>query len=79
MFQFNARPGMKIHQVQKRTGPEESHIVPHQFVGLTRHRRHPAEDDEMCSPGSKHSEHGSDAPAVLWPVSENGPADRLCG
>ncbi|MCI73486.1 hypothetical protein A2U01_0094750, partial [Trifolium medium] len=33
MFQINALPGMKIHQVPKRTGPEAS-IVPHQSVQL---------------------------------------------
>ncbi|MCI72073.1 hypothetical protein A2U01_0093336, partial [Trifolium medium] len=42
MFQFSARPGMMMHKV-KRTDPAESGIMPHQAVGLTRHRRHPAE------------------------------------
>ncbi|MCI58905.1 hypothetical protein A2U01_0080160, partial [Trifolium medium] len=66
-----------IHQVLKRTGPEESHIMPHQSVSLTRHRRHSTEDGEMRSPGSKHPGHGSDAPAVSWSIFENGPADQV--
>ncbi|MCI86884.1 hypothetical protein A2U01_0108165, partial [Trifolium medium] len=65
--------------VLKRTGPEESHIMPHQSVGLTCHRRHPAEDGELHSPGSKHPENGFDAPTVLWSVSENAQSEQSAG
>ncbi|MCI94699.1 hypothetical protein A2U01_0115997, partial [Trifolium medium] len=41
MSQINALPGMKIHKVLKRTGPETS-TVPHQSDGLTPHQNHPA-------------------------------------
>ncbi|MCI93438.1 hypothetical protein A2U01_0114736, partial [Trifolium medium] len=62
---------MKIHQVLKRTGPEESHIVPRQSDGLTPHQIHPADvGDVPDSSDSKHPEHGSGAPAVSWSVSE---------
>ncbi|MCI43626.1 hypothetical protein A2U01_0064864, partial [Trifolium medium] len=64
MFQFNARPGMKIHQVLKRTGPGESHIVPRQSGGLTPHQNHPAiVGDAPDSPDSRYPEHDSGAPA----------------
>ncbi|MCI70806.1 hypothetical protein A2U01_0092069 [Trifolium medium] len=68
---------MTIHQVLKRTGPEESHIMPHLSIGITRHLRHPAEGGVPHNLNSKHPKHGSDAPAVSWSVSENGLADQV--
>ncbi|MCI48110.1 hypothetical protein A2U01_0069353, partial [Trifolium medium] len=41
MSQINARPGLKIHQVLKRTGSGES-TVPHQSVCPAPHQNHPA-------------------------------------
>ncbi|MCI83092.1 hypothetical protein A2U01_0104367, partial [Trifolium medium] len=72
MSQINVRPGMKIHQVLKRTDPDKSHIEPHQSVGLTPHQNHHAAvGDVPDNPDSKYPEHGSGAPAVSWSVSEN--------
>ncbi|MCI70617.1 hypothetical protein A2U01_0091880, partial [Trifolium medium] len=51
--------------------------MPNQSVGLTRHRRHPAEGGMSHNLDSKHPEHGSDAPAVSLSVSESGPADHV--
>ncbi|MCI31540.1 hypothetical protein A2U01_0052752, partial [Trifolium medium] len=80
MSQINARPGMKIHQVLKRTGPEESHIVLHQSDGLTPHQNHPAVvGDVPHSPDSIHPEHGSDVPAVSWSVAENAQSGQSDG
>ncbi|MCI30904.1 hypothetical protein A2U01_0052115, partial [Trifolium medium] len=74
MFQFSGRPRMKIHQVLKRTGLEESHTVPHQSDGLTPYQNHPAAvDDAPDSPDSRYPEHDSGAPAVSCSVSENAP------
>ncbi|MCI70625.1 hypothetical protein A2U01_0091888, partial [Trifolium medium] len=42
MSQVNARPGMKIHQVLKRTGPEAACRVPHQSADPAPHQSHPA-------------------------------------
>ncbi|MCI84745.1 hypothetical protein A2U01_0106023, partial [Trifolium medium] len=54
MYQINARPGMKIRQVLKRTDPEENHIEPHQSVGPTPHQNHPAAvGDVPDNPDSK--------------------------
>ncbi|MCI34826.1 hypothetical protein A2U01_0056047, partial [Trifolium medium] len=70
---------MKIHQVLKRTGPEES-IVLHQSDSLTPHQNHPAAvGDVPDSPDSKHPEHGSGAPAVSWSVSKNAPSGQSDG
>ncbi|MCI70678.1 hypothetical protein A2U01_0091941, partial [Trifolium medium] len=66
-----------IHQVLKRTGPKESHIMPHQSVCLTRHWRHPIEGSVPHNLDSKHPKHGFDAPAVSWSVSESGLADQV--
>ncbi|MCI96418.1 hypothetical protein A2U01_0117718, partial [Trifolium medium] len=60
MFKFKARPEMMMHQV-KRTDPAESGIMPHQAVGLTRHRRQTAEGGVPHNLDPKHPEHGSDA------------------
>ncbi|MCI45790.1 hypothetical protein A2U01_0067029, partial [Trifolium medium] len=51
--------------------------MPHQFVGLTRHRRHPAEGGLPHNLDPKHPEHVSDAPAVSWVVSESDPAYQV--
>ncbi|MCI83042.1 hypothetical protein A2U01_0104317, partial [Trifolium medium] len=70
----------KIHQVLKRTGPEASHIMPHQYDGLTPNQNHPAAvGDVLDSPDSKYPEHGSDAPAVSWSVSENAQSGQSAG
>ncbi|MCI67779.1 hypothetical protein A2U01_0089038, partial [Trifolium medium] len=60
------RPGTKIHQVLKRTGPEENHIVLRQSDGPAPHQNHPATEvgDVPGSPDSKHPEHGFDAPTA---------------
>ncbi|MCI97489.1 hypothetical protein A2U01_0118790, partial [Trifolium medium] len=60
MSQINALPGMKIHQVLKRTGPEAVSRVPHQFVDPAPHTSHPAAvGDAHGSPDSKCPAHGS--------------------
>ncbi|MCI87820.1 hypothetical protein A2U01_0109105, partial [Trifolium medium] len=60
------RPGMKIHQVLKRTGPEAKSIVSHQSVCPSPHQNQPpvVVVDEPDTPDSKHYEHGSDAPSA---------------
>ncbi|MCI94399.1 hypothetical protein A2U01_0115697, partial [Trifolium medium] len=56
---------MKIHQVLKRTGPEESR-VPHQSVDPAPHHNHPAVvGDVPGNPDSRYLAHDSGAPAVL--------------
>ncbi|MCI50230.1 hypothetical protein A2U01_0071474, partial [Trifolium medium] len=42
MSQINARPGMKIHQVLRRIGPEAASRVPHQSAAPAPHQSHPA-------------------------------------
>ncbi|MCI70755.1 hypothetical protein A2U01_0092018, partial [Trifolium medium] len=65
MLQFNARPGMTIHQVLRRTGPVENDREPHPIVCPSHHRSLLAmEGDVPHNPDSIHPEHGSDAPAV---------------
>ncbi|MCI65862.1 hypothetical protein A2U01_0087120, partial [Trifolium medium] len=71
---------MKIHQVLKRTGPEESYIVPHQSICPAPHQNHPAAmGDVSDSPDSKYPEHDSGAPTISWSVSENAPSGQFAG
>ncbi|MCI90515.1 hypothetical protein A2U01_0111807, partial [Trifolium medium] len=59
MSQINARPGMKIHQVLKRTDPEES-IVLHLSVYSAPHQNHPVVvGDVPGSPDSRYPAHDS--------------------
>ncbi|MCI76465.1 hypothetical protein A2U01_0097735, partial [Trifolium medium] len=48
-----------IHQVLKRTGPEENHIILRQADGPAPHHNQPAAEagDAPGSPDSKHPEH----------------------
>ncbi|MCI57410.1 hypothetical protein A2U01_0078661, partial [Trifolium medium] len=63
-----------IHQVLRRTGPVENDREPHPTVCPSHHRSLPAVEGDMPhNPDSIHPEHGSDAPTVLWSVSENAP------
>ncbi|MCI74836.1 hypothetical protein A2U01_0096100, partial [Trifolium medium] len=56
---------MKVHQVLKRIDPEESHIEPHQYAGLTPHQNHPAVVcDVPGNPDFRYPAHDSGAPAV---------------
>ncbi|MCI42545.1 hypothetical protein A2U01_0063782, partial [Trifolium medium] len=56
MFQFNARPGMMIHQV-KRTDHAESGIMQHPTLCPSPHLSHPAVvGDVPHNPDSKHPE-----------------------
>ncbi|MCI76848.1 hypothetical protein A2U01_0098118 [Trifolium medium] len=65
MSQINARPGMKIHQVLKRSGPEAASRVPYQSVDRAPHQSHPADvGDAPGSPDSRCPAHESGAPAV---------------
>ncbi|MCI37620.1 hypothetical protein A2U01_0058844 [Trifolium medium] len=74
MFQFNAHPGMIIHQVLC------SIQMPHQSVCPSHRRRHTAmEGGVHDSPDSIHPERGSDAPAVSESVSEIAPSDLAAG
>ncbi|MCI74756.1 hypothetical protein A2U01_0096020, partial [Trifolium medium] len=77
--QINARPGMKIHQVLKRTGPGESR-VPHQSIDPAPHQNHPAVvGDVPGNPDSRYPARGFGAPAVSWSVSENAQSAQSAG
>ncbi|MCI87965.1 hypothetical protein A2U01_0109250, partial [Trifolium medium] len=64
----------------KRTGPVENDREPHPTVCPSHHWSLPdAEGGVPHNPDSKHPKHGSDAPTVLWSVSENAPSNLVSG